>query len=157
VKRTPVVVERLGWLISRAARRLDEAQCSGRKLIELRLELYTEMARPLNDLLVFFLAVGDFRDIDPPEALKRKCALDKAFYVRQYLTNDEFAQRYDAFVNACFWTYTGVASTAKRDWDDAWEDLLIPETMTPTGLPELNRHYEALMIAFRGAIGIRPR
>ncbi len=80
----PIIVFTLGWPITRAARRIDQEQWTNRKLIELRLELYAAMAPALNDLLCFFRLVGDFQVITPPEALKRKRMLDKAFYVNQY-------------------------------------------------------------------------
>lgn len=164
----PVAVVVLGGQIARAARRLDQAQWTGRKLVELRLELYAAMAAPLNDLLVFFRTVGHYRDITPPEALKRKRMLDKEFYRSEYLMSEEFARRYHAFMDACFLTYTGLARPAqlrasrkrqraeRPDWEDAWDDLLIADTMTPTGLAELGRHYDALMLAFSAAIGVRP-
>jgi len=163
----PLAVVVLGMPIARAARRLDQAQWAGRKLIELRLELYAEMARPINDLLCFFRAVGNFQDITPPEALNRKRMLDKAFFVNEYLMSEEFSRRYHAFIDACFLMYTGPARPAqlrasltrqraeRPNWEDAWDDLLIPETVTPTGLTELKDQYDALMAAFGEDLGVR--
>jgi hypothetical protein len=163
----PVAIVVLGLPIAKAARRLDQAQWAGRKLIELRLELYAEMAPALNDLLCFFRCVGDFQDITPPEALKRKRRLDRAFFVNEYLMGEEFGRRYRAFIDACFLTYTGAAQPAqlrgsrkrqraeRSDWDDAWDELLIPETVTPTGLAELGRQYDALMARFGEELGLR--
>jgi hypothetical protein len=146
---------------------LDQAQWTHRKLTELRLGVYGEMARPLNDLLCFFLCVGDFQEITPPEALKRKRVLDKAFYVNEYLMDEEFGRRYHAFINACFLTYTAAAKPAqlraapkrqraeRPSWDAAWDELLIPETATPTGLAELSSLYTALMAELGEEIGAR--
>lgn len=94
--------------------------------------------------------------------------LDKEFYRSEYLMGEEFARSYHAFMEACFLTYTGLARPAqlrasrnrqraqRPDWEDAWDDLLIADTMTPTGLAELGRHYDALMLTFSTAIGVRP-
>ena len=163
----PVAVVILGLPITAALRRLEQAQWQNRKLVELRLELYAQMAGPLNDLLCFFRRVGDFQEITPPEALQRKRVLDKAFYVNQHLMSDEFARRYDALINACFRVYTGAGRPAqlrasrllqrmeRRSWDDAWDELLIPETHTPVDLAELGDHYDDLMECFGVEIGVR--
>ena len=63
---TPVVVALLGYAITRAVRRLEDAHWAGRKLIERRLDLYDEMAPLLNDPSCFFLLVGNYRAITPP-------------------------------------------------------------------------------------------
>jgi hypothetical protein len=163
----PLAVVVLGLPIARAARRLDQEQWADRKLIELRLELYAAMSRPLNDLVCFFRRVGDFQEITPPEALRRKRTLDKEFFVSRILMSEEFETRYHEFIGACFKMYTGPgrpaqlrASRAQQraerpDWDDSWNELLIPETMTPTGLDELGQKYDALMEAFGAAIRVR--
>jgi hypothetical protein len=163
----PLAVAAVGWTITRAASRLDQAQWSQRKLIELRLEVYSEMAGPLNDLLCFFRAVGNFQEVTPPEALKRKRSLDKTFHVNRYLMTEEWERSYEAFMDACFRTYRGAAKPAqlrasrKRQrkergtWEAEWNELLVPETETPTGLSELKRHYDALMTAFAQDIGVR--
>ena len=68
---TPVLVLLLGVVVSRAARRLEEAQWANRTLIERRLELYDEMAERLNDLYCFFGLFGNFREVEPPVAVRR--------------------------------------------------------------------------------------
>lgn len=162
----PIAVVVLGVPIARAAKRIDQAQWTHRRLVELRLDLYAQMALPLNDLLCFFRRVGNFQDITPPEALKRKRALDKAFYVNERLMSTEFRERYHDFIEACFLTYTAVgqpaqlrasrkAQRAEREyWDSTWDSLLIPNTATPTGLSELGKRYDALMDAFGDEIGV---
>jgi hypothetical protein len=164
----PIAVIVLGLPIARAARRLEHAQWASRKLIELRLELYATMAPLLNDLLCFFRTVGDFQQITPPEAVAHKRALDKAFHVNKYLMGDTFAERFHEFMEACFVTYTGRGQPAKlrasrtkqqaerAHWDDAWDDFLIPEGATPSGLAEIERRYEALMTAFSEELEIQP-
>jgi hypothetical protein len=163
----PIVVFALGWPITRAARRLDQAQWATRKLIELRLELYADMASSLNDLLCFFRLVGDYQTVTPPVALERKRTLDKAFYVNQHLMSEDFAQCYHDFIAACFLTYTGPGRPAqlrasrrrqeheRENWDSSWNELLIPDNSPATTLSELNKRYYALMDIFGEEIGAR--
>jgi hypothetical protein len=163
----PIAVVALGLPITRAVRRLEHAQWQSRKLIELRLALYAEMAGPINDLLCFFRRVGNFQEITPPEALMRKRTLDKAYFTNEYLMSEEFGRLYHRFINACFWTYRGPGLPAqlrasrkqqqaeRPSWDEAWDDLLISEDSSPIGLDELQRHYDALMQRFGEEIGVR--
>jgi hypothetical protein len=109
----PVVVVGLGVLINRTAHRIEQAQWATRRLIDRRLELFDSMAPGLNDLLCFFLLVGDFRNITPPIAIAHKRELDQQFYVNEALMSPEFASRYHAFIGACFQTYTGVGHDAR--------------------------------------------
>jgi hypothetical protein len=163
----PLTVAILGIPITTALRRLEHAQWQSRKLIELRLDLYAQMAGPLNDLLCFFRRVGNFQEITPPEALQRKRVLDKAFYVNSQLMNEEFGHRYNDFIGSCFRVYTGAGRPAQLRasrtqqraerpiWDDSWDELLISDDSTPVGLAELGRHYDALMACFGELIGVR--
>ena len=69
---TPLLLVILGFVINRAARRVEDLQWTSRKVVEKRLQLYEEMAPRLNDILVFFLLVGHFREVTPPDVIKKK-------------------------------------------------------------------------------------
>ena len=163
---TPVLVLLLGVVVSRAARRLEEAQWANRKLIERRLELYDEMAERLNDLYCFFGLFGNFREVEPPVAVRRKREFDKVFHVNEFLMGPEFAKRYKEFMEACFQTYTGVAEDAKlrspvayqcmerQRWDPAWDRCFVgSEEVTPIATVE--QRYRSLMACFAGLIGVQ--
>ena len=163
---TPVVVILIGIVVSRAARRVEEAQWANRKLIERRIELYDQMARPLNDLYCFFHLVGHFREIEPPDAVKRKRELDRLFYENEFLMGQRFGELYADFMNACFDTYTGFAQDAKvrasvgrqrterHEWNDAWDACFVAEDEA-TELQRIRDRYRALMLCFAGLIGVR--
>ena len=163
----PIAVVVLGLPIARALRRLEHEQWRSRKLIELRLDLYTNMAVPLNDLLCFFRRVGDFQVITPPEALLRKRQLDRMYFTNEYLMSKEFGRLYHAFIGACFRTYRGLGVPAqlrvsrkqqrseRPTWDESWDDLLVPDSETPIGLSELQSHYDALLERFGEELGVR--
>ena len=164
---TPVLVVLIGVVVSRAARRLEQAQWANRKLIERRLELYDEMARPLNDLYCFFALVGHFREIDPPDAVRRKRELDRIFYVNEFLMGARFGEHYRDFINACFAMYTGFAQDAKlrasvpaqrterREWDDAWDACFVAQPGDITPLDVVGQRYGALMRCFADTIGVQ--
>src|SRR5215210_5268198 len=85
----PIMVAVIGYMLNGALKRVEQAQWAGRRLIELRLDLFDKMAGPLNDLLAFFRLVGDFQKITPPDAIDRKRELDKLFYTNEYLMTQD--------------------------------------------------------------------
>jgi hypothetical protein len=168
---TPLLLVGLGVVINRAARRVEEAQWAGRKLVERRLELYDAMAPLLNDLYCFFECVGTFRDVEPPKAVELKRELDKTFYVNRFLFTPPFSERYNAFMDACFKTFTGSGENAKLSapvsqqkrergtgWDDAWAPLFVPEEeLSSSGVDRrsvFTARYTALMECFADQLGI---
>lgn len=135
---TPLLLVFVGFVVSRAARRIEQAQWANRKLIERRLELYDELAPKLNELFSFFALIGDFKGITPETAISLKRNLDRSFFVNRYLFSDRFASLYQDFIgNKCFAPYSGgtghaakiLASRARQQsergesWKGEWETL----------------------------------
>jgi len=166
---TPVVVVALGFMVTRAARRIEDAQWSDRKLIERRIALYDEMAGPLNDLFCFFWMVGHFREVRPPNAIARKRTLDKAFYANRFLMTDEFTRLYHAFIDTCFVQGERRGHDAKlrasitrqeqergkaAPWNDKWNDLFVDDPRRVTTDAEVDTTYRALMRRFAAECGV---
>jgi hypothetical protein len=168
---TPLLVFALGIIVTRAARRLEDAQWASRKLIERRLELYDEMAPLLNDLLCFLTLRGHFRDISPREALDTKRRADQLFFVGRHLMEDDFGEYYLTFIDACFKHYVGTGRDAllrasveqqrlERGavaWDDAWTDMYVADPADVMHPLDVVAAYDALMRSFSDQLGVRPR
>jgi hypothetical protein len=168
---TPVVVVALGVMVTRAARRVEDAQWSSRRLVERRIELYDELAGPLNDVFCFFRMVGHFRDMEPPLVIDTKRKLDKAFYANQFLMTDDFGARYHAFISTCFvpWADPGhdakLRSSVRRQrsergstapWNDEWNGLFVTDLKKVATTDSINSSYDALMKRFAAECGVRP-
>ena len=163
----PIVVVGLTLAVNRAGKRVEDAQWASRKLIERRIELFDQMAEPLNDLLCFFRLVGHFRAVTPPEAIQRKRTLDKLFYVNRVLMSEEFAARYQDFIATCFSPYQSVAHDARLrasaenqreergdDWRAEWEDLFVKQADDVASITEVSRRYDELMEVFAAEVGV---
>jgi hypothetical protein len=160
---TPIFLFVLGYMVTKAARRVEQAQWASRKLIESRLELYERMAPMLNDLFCFFLLVGHFDEVTPPEALSRKRDLDRIFHAHAPLFSAEFRDTYQRFIDACFLAFTGEARPAelrasreaqKRErstWDDDWNDMFAQEAPEP--VQTIADAYDDLMDEFAAEVG----
>jgi hypothetical protein len=164
---TPIVLFGLGFIVSRAGQRVELARWSRQKVIERRLELFNEMGPDLNDLFCFFLQRGHFRDITPPDAIGRKRRLDRIFHSNRPLFSLAFADRYQAFLDSCFATFTGAGEPAKLrasadeqrrqrgadGWDPRWEAMFVESGMAAD---EIARSYDALMNAFAYELDVAP-
>lgn len=155
------------------ARVLEEAQWANRRTVELLIELHNRMAPLLNDILCFFTWVGDFRSIDPPTALRKKRELDKIYFANRHLFENEFRERYSAFIALCFshWGRAGEdamlrtsAETLRLErgphykWDANWSGLFADEPEEPRELAADQRSgYEATMDAFAAQLGLGRR
>lgn len=159
---TPLLVVALGFMVTRAARRIEDAQWANRKVIERRIELYDDMAPLLNDLFCFFTRVGHYRDVDPPDAVVRKRKLDKLFHTNQHRMGRDFGEHYMAFMDACFVTYVGPGQDARLrgwaddhrheresgKWDAAWDALFVADHALATPVSDVKKRYDELMQSF---------
>jgi hypothetical protein len=166
---TPIFLFVLGWMVTQAAKRVEEAQWASRKLIERRLELHKEMAPRLNQLLCFFTWRGDFRSIDPPKAIEIKRELDRVFFANEQLFSSGFEERYQNFIRLCFQPYSGSGHDAKlrtsarvlnRErgykvaWDREWDRLFSDR---PEDANKQSQAYKELMEFFATELGVQRR
>lgn len=160
---TPIFLFVLGYMVTRAARRVEEAQWASRKLVERRLELYEEMAPTLNDLFCFFALVGHYREVSPPDAISRKRQLDRTFHAHAPLFTPEFRQRYEDFMDVCFLPFTGAGQPVrlrasreaqKRErttWESEWDAMFAEgEESSPQ---QIAIAYDDMMDAFASQVG----
>lgn len=165
---TPLIVFGLGWIVNRSLKRVEEAQWASRTLIERRLRLFDEMAGSLNDLYCFFICVGDFRNMTPPVTVARKRTLDKLFHTNRALMSEEFARRYEAFIDACFQVNVAVATRARLradvsrqraerggDWVMAWRDCFVERCADVVANDVVSECYHRLMAAFADDVGVK--
>ena len=167
---TPIFLFVLGYMVTRAARGVEEAQWASRKLIEQRLDLYERMAPLLNDILVFFLRVGQFQEITPPEAIERKRSVDRIFYAHAPLFTPEFQAGYLAFMKVCFKEFAGgagkpalirgslAAQKLERPgtWKRAWTSMLVTRAEDVRTKEQVQKAYDEMMAAFAADVGVTP-
>jgi hypothetical protein len=165
---TPLLLVYLGYVVSRTARRVEQAQWANRKLIERRLELYNDMAPSLNDMYCFFALVGDFKAITPARAVALKRDLDKSFQVNQYLFSQRFASAYQGFIGKCFAPYSGGVGHAARilasphrqrseradTWREEWVAYFADESRA-TPIQLVQDAYQRLMEQFARELKVR--
>jgi hypothetical protein len=162
---TPLMLFVLGLMVTRATRRFEQAEWANRKVVERKLTLYEDMSPLINDLYCFFNLVGHFQEVTPPDAVSRKRTLDRLFYTHAPLFGQEFKDRYQSFMNACFQVFSAVAQDAKLKasidaqrrertrWDPDWDAMFAREM--ETSRDEFAKAHDELMETFAGEVGAR--
>lgn len=162
---TPIFLFVLGYMVTLAARGVEQAQWASRTLIEKRLELWDEMGQPLNDILVFFLLVGQFQEITPDKLIHRKRVVDRVFHAHRPLFSPAFQARYLELMAVCFDESGGGAGTPapirasqlaqraeRRVWKRAWTPMFAAEE-DASSEQDVGAAYDALMEVFARDVG----
>ena len=136
----PIAIFAAGAWLAKQAREYEDERWVRRKRYDTRLERWQEISPKLNDLLCFFMLFGHFREVTPPDAIKRKRELDRAVFANQHVLERSFLDAYKTLMAVCFQTYTGLGEDAKirasvnwqraergPDWRDDWAQLFVEE------------------------------
>ena len=153
----PVAIFGAGALLAKQAREYEANQWILRKRYDTRLERWQEIAPLLNDLLCFFMLFGHFREMTPPEAIKRKRQLDRAVHANHYIFGESFLTAYDNFMSLGFKTYVGVGQDALirapvaiqraergSTWQDSWREFFVGEQEVVPSRADLAAAYNAV-------------
>ena len=158
---TPIIVLVLGiWAKNIAVDYERRASLSG-KIIEKRVTIYELIDEDLNDIYVFLIQVGNWKDLLPQQVVQKKRTVDKIMYKSRPYWSDAAFTSYVKFMSAAFETYTGVGENAKirtetvqfeklPNWDKSWATWFSSKSTAPI---ELRDTYNNLMKQFATEFG----
>ncbi|HEY3620416.1 MAG TPA: lysozyme [Candidatus Sulfotelmatobacter sp.] len=162
---TPLLTSLLGLAVGYFGLRLDVRRTTNQELIKKRLEVYEKTVPLLDDLVCFFLSVGNWRTLEPPNVVGRKRELDRFFNIYAPLFSQDLFQRYQSFAICCFSTYHRVGSDARlradinvvkenwgSDWNPSWDERFVGSDATSSRW-EVVTAYRELMSVFSKEIG----
>ncbi|GAA3572600.1 hypothetical protein GCM10022419_061890 [Nonomuraea rosea] len=109
---TPLTVALIGIGFARAAKRLEASQWVNQKLIEKRIELMDDALPQLNDLYCYFIWIGNWKELSPPDVIQRKRSLDRLFYANRPFFSTELITAYEEFSASLFKTYAAPGADA---------------------------------------------
>jgi hypothetical protein len=158
---TPLAVLGVGFVLARLTRRVEAVQWANQAVVTRRLELFTQIAPKLNQLLCFATFVGRWKEIRPEQAVALKRDLDETMYSNRVLFSDELFTAYEAFMLTLFDIYTTTDADAplrahiatslgnrrKRDW---WQEPMAGcFSPNPSSIDEVWAAYHTLGEWFR--------
>jgi hypothetical protein len=161
---TPLALALLGIYIHRITKRFEHAQWRSQKLIEKRLSVYDDLAHYFNDLLCYFTYVGGWKDLQPPDVVLMKRAVDKKLHLAAPLFSEAFYNAGSEFLGLCFETYTGWGrnallrtgferrmQAAGAAWKVEWSECF---SAAPSAPALIQDSYKRVMEAFARDIGV---
>jgi hypothetical protein len=121
---TPIVVAALGFYVARISRRITQIQWANQTVVTKRLDIFSQLAPGLNQLLCFATFVGGWKEIQPRQAITLKRQLDETMYANRVLFPDELFAAYHQFMIALFAMYatTGADALLRAPIDSKWGD-----------------------------------
>ena len=162
---TPCLLAGMGIYIHRVTKRFEDSQWRSQKLVEKRLEIYSDLAPYFNDLLCYFTFIGGWKELDPPSVISLKRVLDKKIHLAAPLFSDEFLSCCMQFQSLCFETYNGIGFDARLrtlsvpreaalgdKWSSNWSSLFANNGTTDPA--EIRKAYKDVMDCFSREIGI---
>lgn len=109
---TPIAVVGVGYLVTRATKRLESVQWANQTVIQRRLEIFSAVAPKLNRLLCFALFIGRWKETTPQDAIRLKREADEIMHVNRVLFSPELFTAYDAYMTTLFQMYGRTDSDA---------------------------------------------
>jgi hypothetical protein len=121
---TPLTVAAVGYYFARASQRLEHLQWANQTVVSRRLEIFSQVAPWLNQLLCFATFVGRWKEIQPIEAIGLKRKLDETMYANRLLFSDGLFEAYREFMAVLFAMYatTGADAHLRATIDSQWGD-----------------------------------
>src|SRR5215469_5734865 len=121
---TPLTVAAVGFYFARAGQRLEHTQWANQTVVTRRLEIFSQVAPWLNQLLCFATFVGRWKEIQPGQAIGLKRDLDETMYANRLLFSDDLFEAYRNFIAALFAMYatTGADALLRAPIDSKWGD-----------------------------------
>ena len=109
---TPLAVVGLGFCLARLSRRVEAVQWANQTVVTRRVELFTQVAPKLNQLLCFATFVGRWKEITPQQATTLKRDLDEIMFANRMLFSDELFDAYQLFMASLFEMYASTDADA---------------------------------------------
>ncbi|WP_028857477.1 hypothetical protein [Psychrilyobacter atlanticus] len=160
---TPIIILLLGIWAKNIAINYEKRASLNDRIIKKRVDIYETIGKDLNDIFVYLLQVGDWKEFSPNQIIEKKRDIDRNMYISRPYWSDSAFLSYTEFMNIAFETYTGVGSNAKiktntyqlktlPNWEESWEKLF---SNVPTEMKVIIEKYSLLIKNLSSEFGYR--
>lgn len=102
---TPLVTGIVGLLVLQLGSDIENNKHRNQELIKKRIAFFDDLGPKLNDLLCFYHAIGNWKEINPEKIILIKRDLDKKFFTYKFLLSYDSFAAYMKFNNEYFETF----------------------------------------------------
>jgi hypothetical protein len=161
---TPLTLVFIGYYVNKTLAQQREKKRDSEKLIQKRLEIYSKIALPLNEIYCYVQDVGDYKALNPDIILKNKRISDRLFHMYRPIWRKKTIYAYKKFSGASFTLFNGSGTDAKirtvskekkaaeklgnGKWRTEWAERITEERD-----PDYHRAFVELMNAFSFDLG----
>jgi hypothetical protein len=160
---TPITVAGLGVLVARTSRRIEQVQWANQTVVTRRLDIFSQLAPGLNQLLCFATFVGGWKEIQPRQAIAIKRSLDEAMYANRVLFSGQLFAAYHQFMATLFAMYATTDADAhlrapiesrwgnrrNMPWWDEDSMVALFSAGNPASIDDIQAAYDQLAQRFR--------
>lgn len=156
---TPISLAIIGYFINKTLAEQGRQWKENDILLAKRMEIYSKMATPLNQIYCYVQDVGDYKEQQPKDVIENKRVCDRAFHTYRPIWSEETINSYKEFMRSAFKMFSGsgvdakirTVSTEKKAaakvgattrWLPEWDNQITEERDT-----EHHKKYVALMNA----------
>jgi hypothetical protein len=131
------------------------------RVIEKRVEVYESISNELNDIYVFLMQVGHWKELTPQDIIHKKRYVDKTMYISRPYWSGKMFDGYMKFMSAGFDVWNDYTEDAKirtssrqferlPNWNDSWKSFF---TKNELDMDEVSRSYLELIEMFSEQFG----
>ena len=154
----PIAITVIGYLVIKATKRIEHSQWRNQKLIEKRIETWTNAGPCINDIFCYCMRIGAWKEMTPLQIIQMKRASDKSIHLARPYFSHDFLRKYQDFTKHCFAMYQGHGVDAKlktallehkngaKQWKNEWDLLFFDEATNETAL---RQSYDVLLDEFQ--------
>lgn len=134
----PLTIVALGYVTKLWVDRLERRRILFGVATTWRVEVFRELTSQLNDIYCYFTYQGNWLELSPDQATRRKRGCDRIVYTNEFLWTRDFLKAYLEFVTAAFAENQGpgnpflfranvVRHRENPRWDESWTSRFVPE------------------------------
>nr|VFK44010.1 MAG: hypothetical protein BECKTC1821E_GA0114239_103025 [Candidatus Kentron sp. TC] len=113
------------------------------RVVEWRFEQFKELSALVNDMYVYYIHVGKWKEFTPLDIVEKKREVDKIIYAMGSIFSEEMKRKYNLLIGEMFSTYQGwgedarlrtsityrreAARKSRIEWDTNWDKRFIEE------------------------------
>ncbi len=157
----PVVLLLLGVWAKKIATNHEKRVSLDERIIEKRIKVYESIGADLNDIYVFLMQVGHWKELTPQDIIQKKRQIDKIMYMNRPYWSAEMFANYMRFIEAGFDAWNGYTEDAKirtfpdqfqflDGWSETWKSYF---TQKSVDMDEVKQSYLSLIHAFSDEFG----
>lgn len=106
---TPISVIVIGYYLNKNLALEGQKWKENDKLVSKRVEIYSEMAKPINQIYCYVQDLGDYKSLEPSMIIENKRISDRLFHMYRPIWSRKTIEAYKIYIDSAFKVFNGTA------------------------------------------------